>query len=242
MAYFQTRAPQELNIKFEEVDQNRILDWRAEYNFVHRFKIKMLLHLITSSPKPSSILYVDTDTKFRSSLDEVFAKIEAGALFMHLDEGNMSLLSKSNPIFRKTLKYAQSGSASSILIPAQQHMWNAGALGFKSEDIPILNQVLNITDKIYVEFPKHIVEQLAFSIAFSSQENRQLLSLDNQIFHYWNFKEFRQILSKFFTRFTNDKAIVQQIHTIDPEVLIKSKLEYESLPKYKRLLHKFKPL
>ena len=240
-AYFETRAPEELTIHFEIVDEKTIMDWRGEFNFVHRFKVKMLQHLLNSKLETSNILYVDTDTKFRLNLENVFGKIESGVLFMHLDEGNMSSLSKTNPIFRKTLKYARSKSASSQLIPPQQHMWNAGALGFKSKDLEILNRVLDITDQIYAEFPKHIVEQLAFSIEFAGQDSRQLQALDQQIFHYWNFKEFRQILKNFFEEHASYNEIVEHLQTVDPEVLIQAKLEFEKLPKYKKLFRKFKP-
>ncbi len=119
-----------------------------------------------------------------------------------------------------------------------QYMWNAGALGFQSSDRSLLEKVLELTDKIYSEFPKHIVEQLAFSVVFSDQPNRSLKAMDGKIFHYWNFKEFRNTLKGFFKKNQDEVAIEKEFLKINPEELIKVKYAFEAAPFFTKQFNK----
>ena len=74
-------------------------------------------------------------------------------------------------------------------------MWNAGVLGFNTTDKAVLDEALKFTDKEYPEFPKHIVEQFAFSVCL-----RELHETAPYIVHYWSLKEADAELVDFFVR------------------------------------------
>lgn len=242
--YIKRFSPSGLHIKYRELNRKEITEWRGENGFVHRFKIMILKDLMENIEGENNILYIDTDTTFNEPLMKIYDQIEKGKLFMHEDEGSIRGQIKENIIFAKTMKYRNSKNRYSKLIPFDQRMWNAGVLGFKSSDINLLNEVLEITDKIYSEFQKHIVEQLAFSIIFSREKERELECLDKQIYHYWNFKEFRIILNDFFSDDRSKKELKAKYENINPERLIRPKIEYENLPfipkQLKKLVGKWK--
>ena len=237
-SYLKQYAPSSLNITYREVSQQEIENWKGPFNFVHRFKIKMLLDVIKHLEGSHAILYLDADTTIRCSLLHTFQEIEKGILWMHTNEGSITK-NKKNKIFLKTTRYIQSNQTYSNKIPMVQNMWNAGALGFQSTDKHLLEKVLELTDQIYSEFSKHIVEQLAFSIVFSDQPNRALKALDNEIFHYWNFKEFRNTLKGFFNINQEEAAIKKEYLKIDPEELIKVKYAFEAAPFFTKQFNKF---
>lgn len=236
-SYFKDRVPSKMNIDYRHVSQEEITKWRGINNFVHRFKIEVLLDLIRHLKEDANILYIDTDTTIKKSLDPVFKEIEGSRLFMHVNEGEIGD-TKNNLIFKKVTNYAKSNQKYSDLVPINQDMWNAGAIGFKSTDIDLLNQVLDHTDKIYSEFPKHIAEQLSFSIIFTKEKARNLKDLESEIFHYWNFKEFRSVLHSFFRLNESEEEIRKELHKIDPEKLIQPKLDYPKLPFLKKQYRK----
>ena len=236
--YLKKHAPVSLNVHYRTIGAREISEWRGPFNFVHRFKIVLLLDLVSSIPGKHNILYVDTDTTFRSATDVLFNQIETGNLFMHQDEGKIRDKRNRNLIFAKITTYSKSKKRHSNLIPADQNMWNAGVLGFRSTDVDKLHEALDMTDKIYSEFPKHIVEQLAFSIVFSRDDTRTLLAAENHIFHYWNFKEFRMVLRELFAQKRTEADVVSRLDHINPERLIQPKLEYENLPFFQKQLKK----
>jgi hypothetical protein len=99
-------------------------------------------------------------------------------------------------------------------------MWNAGVLGFSTDHAYLLEDVLAFTDFVYPRFPKHVVEQFAFSLYF--QNTSQIHTAHTHIYHYWNLKELRPILLSFFRFFhTNDwDSLVQYSQLIQlPEYL-----------------------
>jgi hypothetical protein len=78
-------------------------------------------------------------------------------------------------------------------------MWNAGVLGFNTRYRYLLDEVLAFTDSEYPAFPKHIIEQFAFSVFF--QQTDMVKCAAPYILHYWNLKEARQVLASFFSHF-----------------------------------------
>lgn len=96
-------------------------------------------------------------------------------------------------------------------------MWNAGVLGISPQDGPLLQRVLSLTDALYPRYPKHIIEQFAFSVVL--QEAQNLHSAAPWVLHYWNFKEWRLWLSAFFSAFKGadwrtleQKSFLIQLH------------------------------
>ncbi len=218
-------------IDFVPMSAETIADYKGSYSFVHRLKIKILLDSVERFK--GSILYVDSDIYFLKSIEKLFISITAHNFLMCNNEGPIDL--KGNRIFEKfsgfikhNILYLQENN---IPIPYNMTMWNAGVIGLLSDHKEILEKVLYTNDVIFEKFHSHVVEQLSFS--YQLQQHGTLKESTEYVYHYWNFKEFRTVLAEFFQYHLSRSSVhemVQDIDAIRPDMLIKPKLEYESLP------------
>jgi hypothetical protein len=171
-------------------------------------------------------LYLDTDTVITHLLDEVWQNIEAGKLYMHMNEGVVS--GKGNPILAKLHAYLSTNAAMQVAGKPiyDLAMWNAGALGFNTKYKYLLDEVLAFTDNEYPKFPKHIVEQFAFSVMF--RQVGKLKALAPEIVHYWNLKEAREVLASFFAYFKGRHwyELVANAAEIQMPMLMQDKANY----------------
>ena len=186
-----------LPLHYREIDKATIQQWRGSIDFVHRIKIEALLDF--TKERKGNILYVDTDIVFTHRMDNVWQEIEAGALYMHIMEGRVS--DRSNPLFKKLDTYLRSAQAQQINGKPlyDMDMWNAGVLGFNTQHRHLLIDALRYTDTEFPKFPKHIVEQFAFSVYF--QMAGDVRSAVPYALHYWNMKEVRAVFASFFEYF-----------------------------------------
>lgn len=209
-------------------------EWKGIQNFVHRAKIEMLRHF--SDSFSGDVLYCDTDTYFVSDPKNMFNQIAKGDLIMHLDEG--ALRNSDNLVFRKLEKFLRNYQCQGKSIPSETHMWNAGVLGFSTNDKPILDQVLALSDDLYASFQKHVMEQLAFSVCFQQKTRHECQDV---IFHYWDFKEYRQLLDQFFQKNEGQRfeSWTKEIETYNPIKMYDSKLKFLKKPYLLRKALKF---
>jgi hypothetical protein len=186
-----------LPLHFRVVDKAQIKQWRGAIDFVHRVKIEMLLDF--TKDHSGNVLYCDTDVIFTHRIDEIFESTAQGNLYMHLMEGKVS--DNCNPLLTKLNNYLHKAQLPPI--NGKQlydfDMWNAGVLGFNTSSRHLLTEVLAFTDNEYPKFPKHIIEQFAFSIKF--QSGHEVKTALPYILHYWNFKEVRGVFASFLSHF-----------------------------------------
>jgi hypothetical protein len=224
------------SIIYETLSPSKLKAWRGEIDFVHRAKIEMLIDFCQKYS--GNVLYVDSDTTFIKSTDILFEAIRGNKLIMHTCEGQITLDS-SKPLSRKMARFLNNKTfqvnGQHIAISAEQYMWNAGVLGFNSDKINLLQETLALTDVLYKHYKKHNIEQLAFSFIFS--HSGPIMAADDQVFHYWNFKEFRQLLNEYLLEQNTFEKIQATSHGINPIELIKPKLLFE---RQARWLQQFK--
>jgi hypothetical protein len=223
-----------LEIQLIDTPIHKWQEWKGRHDFVHRAKIEMLRHF--SDLFQGGVLYCDTDTYFIVDPKKLFDKISKGDLIMHLDEGSMK--NSQNLVFRKLEKFLRKYQYQGKSIPAETHMWNAGVLGFSTNDKHILDQVLDLSDDLYTKFQKHVMEQLAFSVCFQQKTRHECQDV---IFHYWDFKEYRQLLDQFFQKNEGQKfeSWTQEIEIYNPIKMYDSKLEFLKKPYLLRKILKF---
>ena len=223
---FQAYKDCPIKLNFRVVDQSTLKDWRGKIDFTHRVKIEVLRDF--TKDRSGNILYTDTDVIFNHDPAPIFRKIAQGQLFMHVMEGIVS--DAANPILHKLNKHL---SAHNRKLPSGQMlrelpMWNAGVLGFNTRYNSLLDQVLEFTDNEYAVFPKHIIEQFAFSVYFQNQ--CPITSAAYYITHYWNLKEIRTILDSFFERFNGYpwNVLQDRFRSVQIPVLLQEKSNFYS--------------
>ncbi|MFI5195962.1 MAG: glycosyltransferase [Chitinophagales bacterium] len=209
-----------LPLKYKAIDNNTIKQWSGKIDFVHRVKIEILKDF--TSHEKGNILYLDTDVVFTHSIDKMMKDINEGKLYMHIMEGIIS--EEGNAVLRKLNKYLQQDGKRELNEKPLQSMamWNAGVLGFNTKHTGLLDEVLAFTDNEYPKFPKHIIEQFAFSVFFQLKDTVKAAA--PYIFHYWNLKEAGLVLSSFFSHFKDKSweeltrlSSLVQIHTLMQE-------------------------
>jgi hypothetical protein len=207
------------------MDSATIQSWRGKIDFVHRVKVAMLMDF--SQQHEGNILYCDDDVIFTRTLAPVFKQMDAGNLFMHVMEGRIS--NGANPMLIKLDRFLKkSHLSSSPPLSTLRHvdMWNAGVLGFTTRQSEILGHVLSFTDHVYPHFPKHIVEQFAFSVFF--QQSGSVKTASPYVLHYWNLKEARELIASFFDHFKDYtwQQLVQLSALIQMPVLMQEKANF----------------
>ncbi len=210
-----------LPIYFRPLDKEIIARWRGEINFVHRVKIEMLKDFAKS--RTGNILYLDTDIVFTHRIDDIFRNIDAGELYMHTMEG--FICDEGNPIFRKLNRYLGERLLNGKPL-GKMAMWNAGVLGFNTRQGGLLDAVLAFTDAEYPHFPKHVVEQFAFSVYF--QQAGIMKAAAPYIFHYWTLKETARVLASFFEYYNGKKwsDLVRYSTALQVPALMQEKINF----------------
>lgn len=215
-----------LPLNFCEMQPAQVQAWRGSIDFVHRVKIEVLKDF--TKDRNGNILYVDTDVVFTHPINNMLRSISEGNVYMHVNEGIVS--SRSNPIFTKLDAHLRDNT------PMQVNgkplwdlaMWNAGVLGFHTQHRHLLEDVLTFTDTEYPNFPKHVVEQFAFSVFF--RQVGQIKSAAPYILHYWNLKEARIALASFFNHFRNSSwgELASYSTLLQMHVLMQEKVNFLS--------------
>lgn len=219
--YFQNflkDLPLGFEIQYEKMTPNRLQEWRGAIHFVHRVKIEMLIHAHESYPD-SNLLYLDGDTYFTKWPQELFEKISDQTSLMHICENKINL--GRDPLSKKIHKFLKKNvfhlEGQQFKIPLETSMWNAGVLGISSKMAAIFPSVLQFTDQAYALYPKHVMEQLAFS--YFLQSKGTIFPSDKVIYHYWDQKEqYDQLICDYFLDNTElTKAINKYCEVIWPK-------------------------
>ena len=113
---------------------------------------------------------------------------------MHIQEGRVSGV--QTPLYRKLhALLTQESTIQDLGISPDAWMWNAGVIGLHPDQLPLIEKVLEITDRLCAVSSLHILEQFAFSWVL--QQHIELTEAADLVFHYWPpylHKPFRKIL------------------------------------------------
>ena len=162
----------------ELLTPERIAAWRGRYGFVHRLKVEMLRD--ATNRFSASLLYLDSDTYWKSSPLELLDAIQTNHCVMDRFEGNLS--SQCHPYLHEYLLREKKQGRGAIA--PQSPMWCAGVVGLPFTHRTLLDEVLTLTDALYRRiYQKDWLEQFAFSATLA--EHSVLMSSTRQIEHYW---------------------------------------------------------
>lgn len=170
-----------------EITSQELKEWRGEIDFLHRVKIEILLDAWKKN-KSADLFYCDGDTFFTQSPSLLIQSVNRSTSLMHVFESKLN--EYKDPLTKKIFKFIKGKvfelSNSSISIPVSTEMWNAGFIGISNENQKLLQSVLELTDVMYSQYQKHVIEQLAFSYFLQTQGT--IKSADDILIHYWDQK------------------------------------------------------
>ena len=226
-------------LTIREMNAQLIGQWKGKNQFVHRVKIEVIKDCLLN--RQGKLIYMDSDTCVTSALPELLDRIDTGRVVFHIPEGEIG--AGGNLHFRKWKQFLQSNKNLPLQSPdpLKIEMWNAGVIGLHDSHLPLLDEVLALTDELYPLFPRHTVEQFAFCYTFQ-KHSIHISEAADIIFHYWNLKEFRTLLRRFFTQHTSVplQELATLTDTILPQPIVNDKLQFEQLPFFKKIIQKAK--
>ncbi len=205
------------HVVFEPMLPEMVQQWKGEHNFVHRVKVMMLLDFV--SKYEGKFLYLDSDTWFTKSPQQLFEAIDAKNAILHLPEAQLK--SNANPIIKKIHRFVKENiftlsNGEEVQIPLDYFMWNAGVIGLTTQAKPVIEKVLELTDKMLLAYQKHVMEQLAFS--YYLQKEFTPHRSDDVIAHYWQYCSLaEQPMKTFFDNLAGEsiEAKVEAVHSFD---------------------------
>ncbi|HTJ10674.1 MAG TPA: hypothetical protein VL547_01555 [Dinghuibacter sp.] len=220
-----------LTLHTRKTGMDQIQIWRGKYDFVFRPKIEMLREVTRTFE--GKLLYVDCDTYCLQTLDGLFDTLSDKAVVMHNCEGSIG--EAGNIHLKKWRSFLKKQLPDAL----EMDMWNAGTIGFSPMHAPLLKEVLGLTDGLYPRFPRHTVEQFAFGYTFQWHGLR-IHAAAPYLFHYWNLKEFRVVLERFFEKYTTPDEMLSNSARILPEIIHPDKMAYERISSFRRRIMKLR--
>ncbi len=222
----------------EPVNDALLNSWIAGTGYVHRAKTKMIQDALAKNP--GNLIFFDTDTYLIAPVDDVWNEIDAGAVYLHTKEGILDR--RLDKTFNKWGRFLEKAFITygdkSFSYDKNLAVWNSGVLGLSPQYASVLNDVLLLMDAVYKQFPKHITEQVAVSYCFS--RTASIKAAEGKVAHYWNLKEFRQLLQTFFEKNEEESipALVKKVQRIDALAMMREKAAFDRLPFFQRSLKK----
>ncbi len=200
-------------VKCKLVAMEQIKKWRGAIDFVHRVKVEILID--AAAQFVGELYYCDGDTYFLSSPASLFDQVNNNISLMHIAEN--TLIDGRDPLSKKIKRFVKKNkfqvAGQNMQIPVETMMWNAGVLAVSQINKSLLPHVLELTDRLYSLYQKHIMEQLAFSVCL--QNATKVLPSDGVVYHYWNQKDEYQILiDNYFTTNKNLMTAIEQYQNI----------------------------
>jgi hypothetical protein len=165
-------------IEIEYLDAARFQQWRGNDPFSMRHKLQLARASIVSGRQ--EIVLLDADVLVRKPLGPFVERLRAGDLFMHKRE---YVLSETRRVGNKKLwrELKKRGFRD------DDGMWNSGVLAIPSDDHALLDEALEMYDRLGADGVRHFAtEQLVEGIVLG--RTGRLKSAEHWFLHYWGNK------------------------------------------------------
>lgn len=238
-AFFKQHLP--TGVIYRELDKQTIAEWKGEFNYVHRVKVKALQDIAVNYS--GNILSVDTDTYFKGNVASLFEEITKGHIVFDKCEGRLidnpgGIARKTRAFLKKENRFSLPSSSEIITIDETLTVWNIGVTGLSTAAAEMLVKTEQLIDVLYGKYQFYVMEQIAFNSIF--RQKGVPIAAENYIHHYWYFKEFRAVLKHFFehNKGKTFAQLQQEISKINPEILSEEKRAYKKLTFWQRTFRK----
>ncbi|MBC8085355.1 MAG: hypothetical protein H7Z21_19325 [Hymenobacter sp.] len=226
------------------VDAARLREWKGEFDFFWRIKIKAL-ELVAAQAPGVPLVYLDSDTFLHGSFAELRAALAAGQAFMHESEGTLAALGSKTE--RRMWQQVGGLSFGDVRLHERHAMWNAGVVGVPAQGAAeAIALALRICDDLSrAGVTPRLIEQFALSVAL--QERFELRAARPYIGHYWSNKtEWNEHIASFLleSRLKN-RSVAAEIEAVHGfgfgDVPVKKRLKNTRWRLYRLVDHLFPP-
>jgi hypothetical protein len=185
-------------ISITGVDESTIKNWKGEYEFKFRVKLKAIELFLTQNTSMHPLLYLDTDTFIYQGFNELKETLISGKGLMHMNEGKLSECPtrSGSRMWNRVKNQTFAGNT----ITKYDSMWNAGVIG-----IPVIHcretidTAITMCDEMCSRIPLNfLIEQFCVSVAL--QRKVEVQPAVGYIGHYWgNRIGWNNLIAAFFT-------------------------------------------
>lgn len=176
-------------VEIEYLDFARLAAWKGPAPFSMRQKLE-LARAATPTPEsgltqvpPGATVLLDADVLAVNPLAPFVERLHAGQLFMHKKE---YVLSESRRPGNRRLWSSLRGSKQFAFRP-EDAMWNSGVLAVPSADRALLDQAIDLYDRLGADGLRHFAtEQLVEGVIF--ERTGRLHAAAEWFTHYWGNK------------------------------------------------------
>jgi hypothetical protein len=166
------------------IDPATVQEWRGRHDFFWRVKLMSVLRLAELGP--AHLIYLDTDVLVRKPLNDLVQALEAGDVFMHEREYDLSNSRRSGQV--RLWKMVRGLTTGGLTVGSPCVMWNAGLVAVGAQQIDLLKRALETCDGLMDQGVQHaLTEQLSFSLTLGStgriREGKAWMD------HFWSNKD-----------------------------------------------------
>lgn len=175
-------------VEYRPLTQERIRELKRDIQFIHLLKITLVRELLEAVQ--SDLLFVDSDTFFRSSAEPIFDWVGPGQAVLQKREYTFAamLTDKRLPpdhrlwgeFLRDQALKLSDGSLKKVDLSLSS--WNAGAIGLSPTMLDLFDDVDAMAVEIFKGTGSHVSEQYAYSIQLG--EKTRLRDCEASLFHY----------------------------------------------------------
>jgi muconolactone delta-isomerase len=171
-------------VRVEQLTPERIEQWSGPQRFVWRVVLEAIAQIARRAPI-ANLLYVDVDTLARRPLDDLFALLQSGDVF--LDKRESRLCRRREGDHRRLWKQVRGRMFLEFRIDEGTEIWNSGVVALGADNLHLVEKSLALCDAMTAAgVQNRLVEQLAQSVIL--QSTGRLREAAPWIDHYWGNK------------------------------------------------------
>jgi hypothetical protein len=233
-AYFESFIPYFNQFGIKELSQAQAKEWSGEKGYRGRIRMQILAEV--NSHFHGNILFLNDNCYPNAPVEGIFSDIEAGNIFMHSCRGEfIKDKSMQGQKLNKLISGNSFQSNGSPLQTAGLKIFNPSAIGLNSSSREIVEDVIELSDLIFKQFPNPITESFAYSYCFQANHG-EVKTCEQTVFYYPEEKPLLRLLGNFFNKNAEESVpnLVKALNRIDIESIWKKKLQFDSLPFYQK--------
>jgi hypothetical protein len=152
-------------IRVLHVDARMLRAWRGRHDFFWRVELMCVVH--AAAQGPANVIYHDSDVLMRKNLAGLCSALNDGDVFMHEHEYELSTARRNGQ--RRLWRQVAGREIAGFQLTAPCPMWNAGLIAVGSGNHALLDQAVNLLDRLMDEGVRHnLVEQLAIGTVLAA--------------------------------------------------------------------------
>jgi len=236
-AYFESFMPHFNQFGIKELSLSQAKEWAGKAGYSGRIKMHTLAEV--NSHFHGNVLFLNNNCFLTAPVAGIFSEIEAGNFYMHSSLGEFT--NSNNAQVQKLSKLLSGNTFQSNGNPLQTtdlKLFNPSVIGINSSSKEVIEDVIELSDLIYKQYPHPISEAFAYSYCFQANK-RQVKSCAEKVSYYKDEKNLLRLLRGFFEKNTEESVpnLVKALNKLDIESIWKKKLEFDSLPFYRKWIN-----